>query len=186
MRTPTNLRLIPTALLAAILTTACSLSPQSPPPATIALRSVALYYHRGHSLGSDFEQFKLDSNRLFIECGAVSGGRHSAKEQRIVALSPEQLDDVKSKAWQVRRYVEELRAQFKASGTGSTIFDPGRLSLELRFDDGSHKIETSFDSIANGTEGREAVVKEVVQAIRAAAGNPPCGKGTFYGLSSRQ
>lgn len=191
MRIPKNLctsRHLPLILvcLGSFLLGSCALSPQPPAASEIPLRSVAAYYHRAGSLGADFEQFKLTDSKLFFECGLVSGGRHAAKQQRIVPVSTQQLAQIKSEAWQVRRYVEELHAQFTPPGTGSSLFDPGKLSLTLQFENGSQKIETSFDSVASGTEGRAAVVKALVQSLRSAAGDSLCGKSSFYGFSGRR
>jgi hypothetical protein len=186
MHIPTFLRRCTPLLLTLITATGCSLSPQPPDPSTIPLRSVALYYHRGGSLGADFEQFKLNDKKLFFECGAVSGGRHAAKEQRVIDIDASRFDRIKSESWQVRRYVVDLHAQFKAPGASTSIFYPGKLSLVLQFEDGVQKVDTSFDSIANGTEGREAVVKALVHSLRTAAGDSLCGKTAFYGLSGNR
>jgi len=171
--------------LGSLCAAACSLSPQAPAATEIPLQSVSLYYHRGSSTGASFEQFKLSGDRLFFECGSVSGGRHAAKEQKIITISPEQLERIKIDAWQVRRYVEDLQAKFKPPGSSGTIFDPGKLSVALQFSDGPHKLETSFDSVATGTEGKAAIVRTLAQDLRKAAGDNLCGRATFYGFSGR-
>ncbi|NDC38956.1 MAG: hypothetical protein EBZ48_13050 [Proteobacteria bacterium] len=172
--------------LVTLIGAGCALGTPSPAPESIPLRSVTLYYHRGSSIGAEFEQFKLMDTVLFVECGSLSGGRHSAKEQRTVTVSADELARIKTEAWQVRRYVEELHAKFPPPGASASVFDPGKLSLSLQFQDGTPKVETSFDSVANGSEGRAAVVKAVAKLLRSAAGDSLCGKGNFYGLSGKR
>lgn len=163
--------------------TGCSLGPQVPPAEEIQLETLSLYYGRSRMGGAAFEQFKLTGNTLYAECGNISGGRHAAQDQKLVTLSQAEIDELKGKAWSVQRYVAELHAKFDAPGGTSGMFDSGRLTLNLQFADGPVKVDTSFDSIVNGTEGRSAVVASLAAAIRKAAGDKLCGSSSFFGLT---
>jgi hypothetical protein len=163
--------------------TGCSLGPQVPPPEEIQLESLSLYYGRSRMGGAAFEQFKITGNTMYAECGNISGGRHAAQDQKLLTLSQVEIDDLKGKAWSVQRYVAELDAKFDPPGGTSGMFDSGRLTLNLQFANGPIKVDTSFDSIVNGTEGRSAVVASLAAAVRKAAGDKLCGSSSFFGLT---
>ena len=164
----------------------CSWGPQAPEPDKISLQGFELYYNRASMDKSEFEQFRLTGHTLYAECGLVVGGRHSVKGQKISDLDDDAINEIKKTAWDVRRYVDELHAQFKEPGDASNLFDPGKLSLTLEFADGSSSLKTSFDSVALGKEGRELIVGRFARAVRKASGDKLCGKSDFYDLETSQ
>lgn len=162
-------------------------APTSIPSAESAEHSIdglMISYNRSTLGRTDYEQYRLASDKLIWECGRISAGRYNPQTQRIATVSPEKVATIKSIGAQIHRLVTEKGATFSRPGTTPEFFDPGQYTLTLEQPTTPATVKTTFDSVAIPQANREHLLNKLTLAVRSVVVDEvPCGIKEFYLLA---
>lgn len=171
--------------LALVFLCSCGVSNQpTPEKQAEKLTSFELYLFRSNMLDAPgFEQYTLQGEDLFYECGQVRRGRHLAETQDLKKLNQNEVNSLSSSAKELAaNYSKDDK--FEQPGGKNHFFDHGALTLQLSVPTKEVEIKTSLDSIATPSNQREKMVQRFVESVRGVAGSV-CGNNEFFGLGKR-
>lgn len=134
--------------------------------------------------GTEFEYYHVEGETLLVECGNILGGRQNSLSREVLQLEE---TDKSSVAEDVAAAIEKSfpqRDKFKGPGTSLSLADPGEFRFSYDDSEGTHKIDTSLDSITRATHEREKQLKTLAETLRSLAGGKTCGNKSFYGLQT--
>lgn len=164
--------------------TACSSDEAPPPPPAVKAPSnlnLALFLRRGSLVSSDFEQYTIQKNSLFAECGIMQGEKKVVLEDTLIPLADKDLD----KLTYLVNQVSETKAKLEPRGSGRGIFDPGVYQLTINSTAKKRDIITSLDVVRNATESLEGALREIAERTRGIVEKKQCGNQVFYGIRKR-
>lgn len=166
---------------------ACS-STQLSVPEDVTLNSLEISYVRSSLIENEFEHFKLQGNLLFVECGTVQRGRYRVESQDVSSLPEESLARLRERAYPLSLALASgSPPAVDEPGSGSSFFDPGRLTITLNVSGKASEMKTSVDAISSPTSQAALLGKKMVETMRAEARahsrlKSLCGNSEFYGL----
>lgn len=166
-------------LVASLFCAGCSNSAPTPAPADFKVSSAELFLARSNLNDVDFEQYKVDGNKLFVECGKILRGRYIPQQQQVFSVTPTELESLNQCAWQVSRYKSE---SYDKPGDNSSMIDPGQAYLSLGSSEGSFQIKTSLDAVSAQTTLGDTAMYGIASNLRALAGGKLCTLQSFYGV----
>lgn len=159
---------------------ACSTSAPLTPDATV--QSAELFMSRATLNDTHFEQFKVDNNRMYYECGVIRRGRFAAEEQKVAEVPAEKTEALTQVVADLMKAINESKASFEAPGVNKDLVDPGQLYLTFVTPGQEKEIKTSFDSVMTGRTIPEQKLHKVASVIRNFVGAPLCNSLNFFGL----
>lgn len=176
----TDLLLAGTFLLA---TVGCSTASPPEAPADFHPSSIELYLSRANLVETEFEQFKAQGSKLFIECGKIRRGRFVPQNQDIFPLSESEQAALYSKAYAVKHFANR---DFDKPGDNSSLIDPGQalVTITVPASQGEEKtsVKTSVDAVSSQISPADTAVYQLASTLRKASGGSPCGNKSFYGI----
>lgn len=134
---------------------------------------------------TEFEQFRLNGDRFFTECGVLNGGRFSPETQNMYRLSHDDAERIRAALAAAWDSAPLTSAKLSPPGSGGGMFDPGSFALTIRNSLGETKINSSLDEIANSVGGVEERLKIFLVTLRRTAtekGFGLCGNTVFFGI----
>jgi hypothetical protein len=134
---------------------------------------------------TEFEQFRLNGNRLFAECGVLNGGRFSPETQNMYRLSEDDAQRIRTALTAAWDSAPLTTAKLSPPGSGGGMFDPGSFGLTIRNSSGETRVNSSLDEIANSVGGVEERLRIFLVALRRTAtekGFGLCGNTVFFGI----
>ncbi len=138
---------------------------------------------RGSMNQSNFEQYSLVDNKLYFECGIVSGGRSRIRQRGTIDTS-----NLRSKIAIDVKKLHDLMTNyaitFPPTGSGAGLFDGGRLEFNIESSNTPIKVSTTLDSIVNGNTARFKTLKRIAEKFRDHVGGEICDRADFYGISA--
>jgi hypothetical protein len=162
-----------------VLLAGCSSRAISNPPPDFRVESADLFLSRANLNETEFEQFKVDGSKLFVECGKIRRGRFIPQQQQVFPVTAEELAELSKRAWQVSLYKDQ---SFDEPGDNSSLIDPGQAYITLGFGNSSLEIKTSLDAVSSQTSLGETALYSFVSNMRALAGGTLCATKSFYGI----
>ncbi len=141
--------------------------------------SAYVYLARKNLNTTEFEQFNMVDDILVYECGKLEKGKHNINSQETRKITKTEIEEAKISALKVAQISKKTKIGYEKPGDLSTMFDTGKLSIELKIDEDVTKIHTSLDSIVNGKTNREKSILNFIKNIRANL-NDTCGNKKFY------
>lgn len=177
-------------LLLTLVFAACSMSEtqSSLAPADIDLTSFEFYIAKRTKAGIEFEQYTLDGDRIFRECGKIQRGRQIAEVQDFWTLEPDSRAEIAQQLGLYFQAREASRSKLAAPGDNGQLWDEGQLYLTLRLGEDESDVQvikTSVDSIASPRTDPEAKLKKLAMKIRELGAAKACPNPLFFGLSSK-
>lgn len=133
------------------------------------LKSIDLYLSRASLTRTEFEQFKVSNNRLFIECGKVNGGKQAAEYQKFIDLDSSDLEEIKALSDTVVEFSRTHELMLDKPGSGSSMFDAGQFLLKIQLKDGTNELNTSLNSVTSGSKTALKNLLSLAQKIREIA-----------------
>jgi hypothetical protein len=173
-----------TALALSLTLSACGLFDSEPGPAldSDGLVGVELLMVRGHLTAVEFEQYKLEGNRVFAECGKIKRGKFQPETQKFVTITLEQrLALMDSLANGYSTFGDAKLPQPEKNSTG--FFGPGEYVLSIRGGASEKTLRTGVDNVASGSRAAERRLVEFTQLLRAVPPETMCGNESFYGIT---
>lgn len=177
------------AIGAALIMSACSNATPPAPSTAVETKvdTLEMYLSKRTVKDTEFEQYTLDSGKLFRECGKIRRGRFVQEHQDLIDLSPEQAEEINLQAAALLGALKTSKSTFESPGTNATLWDPGQLTLNVHFSqpqNADQTIKTSLDSIATPEKITQDELKKFAMVIREAGAGKLCANPTFFGLSS--
>ncbi len=157
----------------------CSTAPSAPAPTDYRTNSIELYLSRANLVEAEFEQFKTQGNKLFVECGKIRRGRFVPEAQDVFPLSDAELQRLNEGAWSVAQFLDH---DFDSPGDNSSLADPGQAYFTIQDSQKKAEIKTALDSVTSQTTPADTALYDLASALRKASGGAPCGNRSFYGI----
>ena len=160
-------------------------------PDDYKLSSIDLYVSRASFQNASFEQFKVANDRLFAECGRIAGGRQFAQYQGIAKLSEDDVNVLRSAAFQLAQFEKQHTLNLDQPGQSDSMFDPGQYILTLESKDGKSQIKTTLDSVTVPNKSSTKLLYELADRIRLVAMERApsatlCGNRSFFDLGGKK
>ena len=154
-------------------------SSQAPRQVADSLQSLSLSMQlsRVSLFSSDFEQYRLSGNSLYYECGYFARATFKPREQKVLVISSDALNDLAEKAQALADSLP-THGKWDDPGKNDSVADPGQANLLIEFGRNRSELKTSLDAITNDDS---AQARNLVRALRQSAGYP-CGNQKFFGL----
>lgn len=131
-----------------------------------------------------FEHFKFAGGTLYMECGALTGGRTVVEESRSAALEGDAARALAEAAIGVDKAA--ARATKAPPGDFKGLLDPGVVEVSLRTPattpSGRTSFTTGLNDVVNGGSALERSTLKLARTMRGAATEPPCGQQLFFGI----
>lgn len=150
-------------------------------------RSIELYLSRASVSKSEFEQFKVTNEHIYVECGKIAGGRQSAQYQELSPLSQVDQNEIHDLTSTIVDFSNSHTLHLDQAGNSDIFYDPGQFILKLEGPSNKILIKTSLDSIASASKTSEDNLKKLAIKLRESAkkasnsGNL-CGNNKFFDL----
>lgn len=168
-------------LLLSMLFSGCSSSGLDPDmPEGFAVEKGSLYLSRASLHSLDFEKYTFSPKNLLQECGIIRKGKTVTTHQQLFAL--ENSVSIMNEIWQILELVQAGEAQLGAPGTGDTMFDPGRLFLQVTGQGNTLKLQTSLDEVVDAKAAIAEEIRLLVRQVRGQAEPTACGNPSFHGI----
>ena len=145
------------------------------------------YVSRATLTRTEFEQFKLNGEMLFSECGLVLGGRQSPQQNKLKRLSDEESASLLENINKVLEFSAKHNLNLDPPASSTSMFDAGQFILKISRDSGSEEIKTTLDSVVSGSKTSLENLKKLARSIREAAmrsheSHTLCGNRRFHEL----
>lgn len=165
-----------------ILFVSCS-SPPSPSPEVPKpkYQHVSLFLRKGTLTGSFFEQYTLQGEKLFSECGEMQGEKKVVLEDELVSVDKEKLEAITPLITQL----SITNAKLEPKGSGRGFLDSGIAQIIITDDQKSRDITTSTNSIQGQQSGIEGAINDLIENIRGLSPTIMCGNKNFFGFRKR-
>ncbi|MBN8549495.1 MAG: hypothetical protein J0M12_09285 [Deltaproteobacteria bacterium] len=151
----------------------------TPAPTDFRVVSVELFLARSNLNDVDFEQFKVDGQKLFVECGKIMRGRYIPQQQQVFSVTPAELETLKQNTWDVTRFKDN---SYDKPGDNSSMIDPGQAYFSINLASESFQIKTSLDAVSSKTSLGDTELYALASNLRALAGGTLCTLQSFYGI----
>lgn len=169
-------------LISSIILTSCSSeSPPIPEAPKPKHQHVSLFLRKGALTGSFFEQYTLQGDKLFTECGEMQGERKVVLEDELATVSPDKLAELLPIIYQL----SITNAKLEPRGSGSGFFDTGVVQIIITDDEKSRDITTSANSVQDQQSGIRGAINDVVEKMRGLSPSVMCGNKNFFGFRRR-
>jgi hypothetical protein len=152
--------------------------PKSPKP---KYQHVSLFLRKGALTGSFFEQYTLQGDKLFTECGEMQGEKKVVLEDQLVTVTAEKLEDLLP----IVNQLSITNAKLEPRGSGTGFFDTGVVQIIITDDEKSREITTSADSVLDQKSGIRGAINDVVEKMRGLSPTLMCGNKSFFGFKKR-
>lgn len=169
-------------LLASLIFASCSTTSKISIPQDFSVSSVELYLARASLNATDFEQYNLNNNTLFAECGSLIRGKHKATQQNIISTQKETNKKIDELVWNIINADQKIYALLKKPGKNESLFDPGKFLLNINYSSDKKTIHTSLDNISSAGTKLEKNILKLTKTIRKENKNRLCGFEDFYGI----
>ena len=170
---------VPLSLLLLTGLAGCSSNGIAPLPADYRANAVELYLSRANLVETEFEQFKTQGNKLFVECGKIRRGRFVPQAQDVFPLDDAELARLNERAWAVSQH---LQHGFDTPGDNSSLIDPGQAYFSIQDNQNRSEIKTTVDAVSSQSSPAETALYSLASSLRKASGGSPCGNRSFYGI----
>jgi hypothetical protein len=164
----------------------CSVEEGVKPAPPVQAKSLELFFQRASLSTNEFEQYKVNGEKLFFECGAVRRGRFVADKQEFVSFPPNFSERYEQRLAQVVAALDGNNNEFDSPGRARGLADPGIFLLEVQLVNGVKSVKTSFDSVVDPNSKAEEELQQLAKLLRGAAGGEVCGNKSFFGLNSER
>jgi len=141
--------------------------------------TLSLYTSRTSLTDADFEQYDLRGNVFHAECGRVNRGRHTAEWQETIVVEDDALLELKEHAHYL---LQNETPKLAAASEKTTMFEPGKFSLDFQMSTRKKEISCSFDSISESKRIYPSTMRSLYLGLRSLTSEAPCGDQTFYGV----
>ena len=152
--------------------------------------SVEVYLARASLFETEFEQFKIIDNQLYIECGEIRRGRQRPQYQSIIDLDSDTRGALIERTAQFYYEFKTTQPTLEEPGDLSNFADDGQLYLTINGSDDDIEVRTAFDPVVYSNGRVQSLLSRLLKELRDVAksnteGNTLCGNVTFYGLGGR-
>lgn len=158
-------------------------SPPAPKPEVPKpkYQHVSLFLRKGALTGSFFEQYTLQGDKLFTECGEMQGERKVVLEDQLVTVTTEKLEGLLPIVGQL----SITNAKLEPRGSGTGFFDTGVVQIIITDDEKSRDITTSANSVLDQQSGIRGAINDVVEKMRGMSPTVMCGNKNFFGFKKK-
>jgi len=168
-----------------LILNACSSTTTTPPPTepSISIDSIELYVSRRSFSSTDFEQFKLFGDKLFVECGSVVRGHQKPAFQKLYNLDKDQNSSIHEFSSDALGTYALNKPLLDQPGDNSGMADPGQFYLTIVNGSQKTELKTSVDFVSTPSTPIGRKLRRIAEALRAAPRIKICGFQSFYGLN---
>ncbi len=171
-----------TSLLGACSSSA-PLAPHNITPPSGRTPIIELFLSRSSMTMTEFEQYKLSSGHLYMECGEVRRGRFIAREQELTPVTNDALAPLHERIADLFASASRTDSTMETPGTNRSLLDPGIFLLSIELEgSGTKNFKTSLDSVANAEQLLTQSLRKLASLIRGLRSEIPCGNDSFYGI----
>jgi len=137
-----------------------------------------LFLRHGSLGASHFEQYTIQKNFIFIECGEIQGDRKIIEADELYSLEGKDL----TRLGFLLSQVSITTAKLSPKNITEATKDPSILQLTIMDVKKSREITTSLSAITEGASSLETVLLEIAERIRGLNHKILCGNNNFYGI----
>ncbi|GEM_PF-6437542 len=167
--------------LVLLLVSCSSTTPPLPETPKPKYQHVSLFLRKGTLTGSFFEQYTLQGEKLFTECGEMQGEKKVVLEDELVNVDKEKLDTISPLITQLAI----TNAKLEPKGSGRGFFDSGIAQIIITDDQKSRDITTSTNSVQGQHSGIEGAINDLIEKTRGLSPTVMCGNKNFFGFRKR-